>query len=31
VQVALSGQTSPCLITDPEEEQAQFVISPMVI
>ena len=31
VQVALSGQTSPCLITDPEEDHAQFVISPMVI
>jgi DNA polymerase-3 subunit beta len=31
VQVALSGQTSPCLITDPEVDQAQFVISPMVI
>jgi DNA polymerase-3 subunit beta len=31
VQVALSGQTNPCLITDLEEDQAKFVISPMVI
>ena len=31
VQVALSEQTSPCLITDPEDDHAQFVISPMII
>ena len=31
VSMGFSGQTSPCLITDPDDAQATFVVSPMVI
>ncbi len=31
VHVELSGETSPCLITDPQDSGAKFVVSPMII
>jgi len=31
VSMGFSGQTSPCLITDPEDPSTEFVVSPMVI
>ncbi len=31
VQVELSGETSPCLMVDPEDQGARFVVSPMII